>query len=219
MSHHRLGPSLLAEGIGTFVLVFAGCGAIAVDSLQGGLGSAGVAAAFGLAIMVMVYALGHVSGAHFNPAVTAAFAISGHLPPVRVLPYWTAQVAGAVLAAAFLRVSLGDGVALGVTQPSGSAVQAFAWELVLSAILMLVITAVATDARAVGQAAAIAIGGTVALGSLVGGPISGASMNPARSLGPARVSGEQADQWIYLTAPIIGASLAALAYDRLRDRA
>jgi MIP family channel proteins len=215
----RLGPALLAEGIGTFVLVFAGCGAIAVGSLHSGLTGPAVAAAFGLAIMVMIYAVGHASGAHFNPAVTAAFAISGHLPWARVPAYWLAQVAGAISAALFLRLSLGDGASLGVTQPSGSAAQAFAWELVLSAMLMLVITAVATDVRAVGQAAAIAIGGTVALGALVGGPVSGASMNPARSLGPALVSGDLGDLWIYLIAPVVGAATAALLYDRLRQRA
>jgi len=214
----QLRPALLAEAIGTFVLVFAGCGSIAVDSINHNLGSWGIASAFGLAIMVMVYALGHVSGAHFNPAVTAAFAVSGHLPWRRVAPYWIAQVAGAVAAALFLHLSLGDAASLGVTQPSGSAWQAFAWELVLSAMLMLVITSVATDARAVGQGAAIAIGGTVALCALVGGAISGASMNPARSLGPALVSGDLSSLWIYLTAPLLGAGFAALLYDRLRHR-
>jgi MIP family channel proteins len=206
-----LGPALVAEAIGTFALVFLGCGAVAVGSL----GTAGVAAAFGLAIMTMIYALGHVSGAHFNPAVTAGFAAGRHFPASRVVPYWAAQVSGAVVAAALLRATLGD-VPLGVTRPAGSDVQAFAWEVVLTFFLMLVIVAVATDTRAVGQAAAIAIGGTVALGALVGGPISGASMNPARSLGPAIVSGDLAAIWIYLVAPPIGAILAALIYRFLR---
>ncbi len=180
-----LGPALVAEAIGTFALVFAGCGAIAV----GTLGPPGVAAAFGLAIMVMIYALGHVSGAHFNPAVTAAFAVGRHFPAVRVVPYWVAQILGAIAGAALLRATLGD-VPLGVTHPSGSDIQSLVWEVVLTFFLMLVIVAVATDTRAVGQGAAIAIGGAVALGSLVGGPISGASMNPARSIGPAVVSGD-----------------------------
>jgi MIP family channel proteins len=206
-----LGPALVAEAIGTFALVFAGCGAIAV----GALGDAGVAAAFGLAIMTMIYALGHVSGAHFNPAVTAAFAVGRHFPAARVLPYWAAQIGGALAAALVLRASLGD-VPLGVTQPAGSAVQAFVWEAVLTFFLMLVIVAVATDTRAVGQAAAIAIGGAVALGALVGGPVSGASMNPARSIGPAVVSGDLTDLWIYLVAPPVGAIAAALAYPYLR---
>ncbi len=209
-----LGPALVAEAIGTFTLVFAGCGAIAV----GTLGPTGVAAAFGLAIMTMIYALGHVSGAHFNPAVTAAFAVGRHFPAGRVLPYWAAQISGAVAAAALLRVTLGD-VPLGVTHPAGTDGQALIFEVTLTFFLMLVIVAVATDTRAVGQAAAIAIGGTVALGALVGGPISGASLNPARSLGPALVSGDLAGLWIYLAGPPIGAIAAALVYGYLRPTA
>ena len=214
MKAPTIGPALVAEAIGTFALVFAGCGAIAV----GQLGDAGVAAAFGLAIMAMIYALGHVSGAHFNPAVTAAFAVGRHFPVSRVLPYWTAQVAGAIAAAVVLRLTLGD-VPLGVTQPSGSDVQALVWEAILTFFLMLVIVAVATDTRAVGQAAAIAISGAVALGALVGGPISGASINPARSIGPAVVSGDLSHLWIYLVAPPAGAIAAALVYRYLRPTA
>ena len=209
----RLGPALVAEAIGTFTLVFAGCGAIAVGSVA----PTGVAAAFGLAIMTMIYALGQVSGAHFNPAVTAAFAVGRHFPVARVLSYWVAQVTGAIAGAALLRATLGD-VALGVTHPNGSDIQALVWEVVLTFFLMLVIVAVATDTRAIGQGAAIAIGGTVALGALVGGPISGASMNPARSLGPALVSGNLSDLWIYLVAPPVGAIAAALLYGYLRPR-
>lgn len=206
-----LGPALVAEAIGTFALVFAGCGAVAAGSLTG----PGIAAAFGLAVMTMIYALGHVSGAHFNPAVTVAFAVGRHFPVARVGPYWAAQIVGALGGAALLRATLGD-VPLGVTQPTGGTVQAIAWEAVLTFFLMLVIVAVATDSRAVGQAAAIAIGGTVALGALVGGPVSGASMNPARSLGPAIVAGDLSNQWIYLVAPPIGAIAAALIYRYLR---
>ncbi|HUQ78563.1 MAG TPA: MIP family channel protein [Patescibacteria group bacterium] len=212
MRSRSLGPALVAEAIGTFTLVFAGCGAIAV----GGLGPTGVAAAFGLAIMTMIYALGHVSGAHFNPAVTAAFALGRHFPVARVLPYWAAQVVGALAGAALLRATLGD-VPLGVTHPLGSDIQALVWEVVLTFFLMLVIVAVATDTRAVGQAAAIAIGGTVALAALVGGPISGASMNPARSLGPAFVSGDLSDLWIYLVGPPVGAVAAAVVYRYLHS--
>lgn len=206
-----LGPALVAEAIGTFTLVFAGCGAIALGSVE----PVGVAAAFGLAIMVMIYALGHVSGAHLNPAVTAAFAVGRHFPISRVVPYWAAQVAGAIAGAAVLRATLGD-VPLGVTQPTGSHLQALVWEGVLTFFLMLVIVAVATDTRAVGQAAAIAIGSAVALGALVGGPVSGASMNPARSIGPAVASGDLTDLWIYLTAPPLGAIVAVLVYRYLR---
>lgn len=165
--------------------------------------------------MTMIYALGHVSGAHFNPAVTAAFAVGRHFPAARVVPYWAAQVGGAIVGAALLRSTLGD-APLGVTHPAGSDAQALVWEAVLTFFLMLVIVAVATDTRAVGNVAAIAIGGTVALGALVGGPISGASLNPARSLGPAIVSGDLSALWIYLVAPPGGAIAAAVVYRYLR---
>ncbi len=199
--------------MGTFALVFAGCGAIAVGSL----GGTGIAAAFGLAIMTMIYALGHVSGAHFNPAVTAAFVVGRHFPLSRALPYWGAQAAGAIAAAALLQLTLGDSVSRAVTQPTGSDGQALIWEMALTFFLMLVIVAVATDTRALGEAAAIAIGGAVAMGSLVGGPVSGASMNPARSLGPALVTGDLNDLWIYVIGPIIGATLAVLLYGYIHD--
>jgi MIP family channel proteins len=208
---------LAAEALGTFALVFFGCGAIMVDATTGALGQLGIALAFGLAITTMIYALGHVSGAHFNPAVSFGFALTRHFPWSRVAAYWAAQVGGAVAAAALLRASLGDVANVGATLPSGSDRQAFLWEVALTFFLMLVIMAVATDTRAVGEAAALAIGGTVALGALVGGPVSGASMNPARSLGPALVSGDLDALWIYLLAPLVGASLGALAYQFLRS--
>jgi aquaporin NIP len=204
----------LAEFIGTFALVFFGCGAIA-----NGLTPTAVALAFGLAIGVMVYALGHVSGAHFNPAVSIGFAVGRHMGWRRAATYACVQVAGAIAAALLLRLCLGPAAHLGVTQPTGSDLQAVTWEAVLTFFLMLVITAVATDDRAVGNAAALAIGGTVALGALVGGPISGASMNPARSLGPAIVSGDLTGIWIYLLAPIFGSAVAAIMYGFLREPA
>ena len=204
--------ALAAEFLGTFALVFFGCGAIA-----NGLPPTSVALAFGLVIAVMVYALGHISGAHFNPAVSIGFAIGRHLPWSKVAAYATAQVLGATAGALALRITLGPDADLGVTQPAGSDLQSFAWEAALTFFLMLVITAVATDIRAVGQAAALAIGGTVALGALVGGPISGASMNPARSIGPAIVSGDLAHLWIYLAAPIVGALAGSLAYSLMRE--
>jgi len=211
-----LARALAGEVIGTFALVFAGCGAIMVDAKTQALGQVGIAATFGLVIMAMVYALGHVSGAHFNPAVTFAFALTRHFPWPRVGAYWAAQLAGALVAALLLRSSLGDLADVGATLPSGSRGQAFVWELVLSFFLMLVIMAVATDTRAVGEAAAIAIGGTVALDALFGGPISGASMNPARSLAPAIVAANLDAVWVYLTAPLVGATLGALAYGLVR---
>ena len=211
-----LARTLVAEAIGTFALVFAGCGAIMVDAKTHQLGHIGVAITFGLVIMFGIYAVGHISGAHFNPGVTFAFALSRHFPWSRATAYWAAQLVGALTAAALLRASLGNVADVGATQPSGSQGQAFLWELVLTFFLMFVIMAVATDTRAVGEAAAIAIGGTVGLDAMFGGPISGASMNPARSIGPAFVSGNLHALWLYIAAPILGASLAALASQFVR---
>jgi MIP family channel proteins len=208
--------SLVAEAIGTFTLVFAGCGAIMVNAKTGQLGHVGIAISFGLVIMAMIYAVGHISGAHFNGAVTFAFAVTRHFPWSKALGYWGAQLVGAIAAAALLRASLGNIAHVGATLPSGSNAQSFLWELVMSAFLMFVILAVATDTRAVGEAAAIAIGGTILLDAMFGGPISGASMNPMRSAGPAIVSGDLHALWIYLLAPVIGASFGALAYQFVR---
>jgi MIP family channel proteins len=216
MISRPLARLLAAEFVGTFALVFAGCGAIMVDAKTGALGHVGVALSFGLVIMVMIYAVGHISGAHFNPAVTFAFALSRHFPWPRALGYWTAQLLGALTAAAILRGSLGDIADLGATLPSGSQAQSFLWELVLSFFLMFVIMAVATDTRAVGEAAAIAIGATVGLDAMFGGPISGASMNPARSIAPALLSANLHALWLYIVAPILGASLGALTYQLIR---
>ena len=216
MAERSVGNALAAEAIGTFALVFAGCGAVMVDAKTGALGHTGVAATFGLVIMVMIYAVGHVSGAHFNPAVSFAFALTRHFPWARTAAYWGAQTAGALVAAAVLRGSLGSVANVGATVPSGSKSQSFLWEVVLTFFLMFVIMAVATDTRAVGEAAAIAIGGTVGLDALFGGPISGASMNPARSLGPALVSGDTASLWLYIVAPLCGAAIGAVAYQLVR---
>jgi aquaporin NIP len=208
--------STVAEGVGTFALVFAGAGAIVVDARTHALGHVGVAITFGLVIMAMIYAVGHVSGAHFNPAVTFAFALTRHFPWARAVAYWIAQLAGALVAAVLIRTSLGSDAHLGATLPSGSQAQSFVWELVLTFFLMFVIMAVATDTRAVGEAAAIAIGGTVGLDAMFGGPISGASMNPARSIGPALVSGDLHALWLYIVAPLVGASVGALVYQFVR---
>ena len=208
------------EAIGTFALVFAGCGAIVADAERdGALGTVGVALVFGLIIMVMVYAGGHLSGAHYNPAVTVAFALARHFPPREALAYVAAQVAGATLAALLLLAAWVDQPAnLGATVPSVGTGTAFLYEVLLTAFLMFVITAVATDTRAVGAAAAIAIGGTVGLDALFGGPITGASMNPARSFGPALASGTWTDLWIYLAAPLVGAAIGVFAYELVRGR-
>lgn len=207
-----------AEGIGVFALVFAGCGAIVTESQHPGtLGSVGIALVFGLVIMAMIYATGHLSGAHLNPAVTIAFLCTRHLPRVDALAYLLAQLAGALLAAGLLAaIWPSDPAALGTTLPTVGVGSALAYEAVLTAFLMFVIMAVATDTRAVGAGAAIAIGGTVGLDALFGGPITGASMNPARSIGPALVSGELHDLWIYVVAPLAGALIGALAYQLVR---
>jgi MIP family channel proteins len=206
----------LAEAMGTFALVFAGCGAIVIDSQTGAVTHVGIAATFGLVIMVMIYAFGHISGAHFNPAVTLAFAAGRHFPWRQVPLYWIAQLGGALLASLLLRELFGLAGNLGATVPAGSARQSLVLELVLTFFLMLVITAVATDTRAVGQAAAIAIGATVGLDAMFAGPISGASMNPARSLAPALVSGTWTSQWIYLVGPALGALLGVTLYQIVR---
>jgi aquaporin NIP len=211
-----LARALVAELIGTFALVFAGAGAIMVDAKTHALGHIGVAIAFGLVIMVMIYAVGHISGAHFNPAVSFAFALRRHFPWPRAAAYWLAQAAGALIAAAILRASLGNLEHVGATLSAGSQAQALLWETVLTFFLMFVIMSVATDTRAVGEAAAIAIGGTVGLDAMFGGPISGASMNPARSLGPALVGGDLHALWLYVAAPLAGAALGALAYQFVR---
>ena len=209
---------LAAEALGTFALVFFGAGAIMVATKYGSFGQLGVALAFGLAVAAMIYTLGHISGAHINPAVSLAFALARHFPWRHVGAYWIAQCLGATAAALMLRGSLGDIADVGATAPSGSDGQSFLWEVVLTFFLMLVIMAVATDTRAVGEAAALAVGGAVGLGALVGGPISGASMNPARSLGPALAAGDLGDLWIYVLAPLLGAALGAVAYQLLRGK-
>jgi aquaporin NIP len=219
---HRpdLARRALAEGLAAFALVFAGCGAIVADEVyRGKLGALGIALAFGLVIMVMVYATGHLSGAHINPAVTLAFTLSRHFPPREALAYIAAQCAGAIVASfALLAIWPGQPAQLGATTPSVGVGSALAYEAVLSAFLMFVIMAVATDTRAAGAAAAIAIGGTIGLDALVGGPVTGASMNPARSLGPALAAVEWRDFWIYVAGPIGGTALGGLAYQLVRGQ-
>ena len=213
----RLAQKVGAEAIGTFVLVLVGCGAIMVEAAAPGrVGALGVALAFGLAVAIMVYAVGHVSGAHFNPAVTVAFAATGRFRWREVGPYCLGQCVAACAAAAILRGLLGDVAHVGATLPAGGVGAALVAETVFTALLMFVISSVATDARAVSQMAGVAIGGAVAVGSLVSGPVSGASLNPARSLGPALVSGAWDAPWIYVVGPLLGALVGALAYRLIR---
>jgi MIP family channel proteins len=215
-------PGLLrrsaAEAVAAFALVFAGCGAIVTDATRNGaLGTVGVALVFGLVIMVMVYATGHLSGAHINPAVTIAFTLTRHFPVRDAAAYVMAQLAGAAAGAFVLLAAWSDKPAyLGATRPSVGDATALLYEVVLTALLMFVIVAVATDTRAVGAAAALAIGGAVGLDALFGGPLTGASMNPARSFGPALASGHWNAFWIYVIGPVAGAALGATAYQFVR---
>jgi MIP family channel proteins len=207
-----------AEALGTFCLVFAGTGAVVVDRVAGGpIGHGGIAAAFGLVVAAMILALGHISGAHLNPAVTAAFAVGRHFPAREIAPYVAAQVAGAAGASLALRGLFGREGGLGVTHPAhvGPA-GALMLEAGLTLVLVVVILAVATDARAQGSLAAIAVGATVAVEALVLGPITGASMNSARSLGPALAAWDGADLWLYLAGPLAGGLAGALLYGWLR---
>ncbi|MBZ0177576.1 MAG: MIP family channel protein [Candidatus Methanoperedens sp.] len=207
---------IAAEFIGTFALVFAGTGAIIDDSLTGKIGQIGIAMSFGLVVAVMIYSLGHISKAHFNPAVTIGFASVGKFEKKHVLPYIAAQIGGAILASALLFMIFGNIGNLGATLPRGSWMQSFILEVVMTFFLMLVIISVATDSRVKPEISGIAIGGVVALDALFGGAISGASMNPARSLGPAIIGGIFDNQWIYLIAPVIGSLIAVVIYEYIR---
>ncbi|HET8820780.1 MAG TPA: MIP family channel protein [Thermoleophilaceae bacterium] len=213
-----LGRRAAAETLATFALVFAGCGAVVANAqYDGRLGTVGVSLVFGLVILVMVYATGHLSGAHINPAVTIAFTLSRHFSVRDATAYIAAQLVGATAGALVLLAVWPDQPGdLGATVPSVAIGSAFVYELVLTAFLMFVIMAVATDTRAVGAAAAIAIGGTVALNALFGGPVTGASMNPARSFGPALAAGEWTNFWLYVAGPVVGAALGAFAYQLVR---
>ena len=204
------------EFVGTYALVTTGCGAIVVNTLTGTVSHVGVALTFGLIITVMIAATGHISGAHFNPAVTLAFAFIRRFRWSEVPLYISGQVLGAIFGALTLRVLFGVTASLGVTLPQADPIQSLMLELLLTAGLMFVIIAVATDPRVPHPLAALAIGATVALGALWAGPISGASMNPARSFGPALVAGVWSSHWIYWLGPTLGAGVGALVYEALR---
>lgn len=202
--------TLLSEAIGTYALVFAGCGAIVVNDLYGGaLGHLGICLVFGLVVMAMIYAVGNISGAHFNPAVTLGFYFAGRLPGAMVLPYGASQFIGAVLAALTLRLLFPEHTTLGATLPAIDPARAFALEALGTFLLMFVILNVATGHQEKGIMAGAAIGGTVAMIALFAGPVTGASVNPARSLGPALITFNVNSLWLYLLAPVAGAWLAS----------
>jgi aquaporin Z len=199
----------LAEAIGTFALVFCGTGAVIINDVTGGnVGHTGVAITFGLIVMVMIYAFGSISGTHINPAVTIGFSLTDRFPKKDLLPYILAQLVGAFLASGVLKVLFQEHDTLGSTLPYDGIFQSFILEIILTYFLMLVILFVSQN-KSVSAFAGIAIGGTVLLEAMFAGPITGASMNPARSLAPALVSGHLEHLWAYLVAPIIGAILAS----------
>jgi len=199
------------------MLVFIGPGAASVEAWSPGtVTPVGIALAFGFAILAGVYALGHISGAHFNPAVTLGFALRGRFPRADALSYVGAQLVGAAAAALLLRALMGTTGAAAVTIPRIGLISALGVEVVLTFFLMLVVVAVSTDARVSGRVAGLAVGLAVAFDALMGGPLTGASMNPARSFGPALAAGIWTAHWLYWLGPLVGAWLAVLTYDYLR---
>ncbi|HTJ50038.1 MAG TPA: MIP family channel protein, partial [Cyclobacteriaceae bacterium] len=199
----------IAEVIGTFALVFCGTGAIIINQeSSGAITHVGIAFTFGFIVMVMIYALGPISGAHLNPAVTIAFTFAKRFPAKEIVPYVLSQCIGAVLASGTLHFLFPLNILLGSTIPAGTELQSFIFELILTFFLMLVIIHVATGSKEQGMFAGLAIGSTVLLEAMFAGPICGASMNPVRSFAPAIVSGHLEHLWIYLLAPVIGAVAA-----------
>jgi aquaporin Z len=199
---------LSSELFGTFTLVFAGTGAIVVNDTYGAVTHVGIALTFGLVVLALIYALGDVSGAHLNPAVTLGFFLARRFPGRLVAPYLLSQCGGALLASSALRGLFIQHATLGATQPAGAVLQSFVFEILLTLFLMLVILSVSTGSQEKGVMAGVAVGSVIALEALFAGPVCGASMNPARSLAPALVSGHVEHLWLYLTAPILGAALA-----------
>jgi len=209
----------VAEITGTFALVFCGTGAMVIDKESGGaVTHVGVAITFGLIVMSMIYALGDISGAHLNPAVSIAFVLAGRLPVKSLGIYIASQIAGAFIASGALKILFPANEFLGATLPAGSAMQSFLLELVLTFLLMLVIINVATGSKEQGLFAGLAIGSVVLLEAMFAGPICGASMNPARSLAPALVSGHTEYLWVYLLAPVAGAALAIPLWKYLNSK-
>lgn len=208
----------IAEYVGTFGIVFAPV-ALSATGHFSGADSSLMAASWvsGLAVLAMIYALGHISAAHFNPAVTLGFAVARRFPWKYVVPYWIAEFMGGITAAALVALFFGGGHGIHIPA-SGPLLRAVGVEAVLTFFLMLVIIAVATDKRANGAVPGLAIGLTVVFDVLIGGAITGGSMNPARSLGPALFGGVAplSVYWVYVVGPVIGAVVASLLYERIR---
>ncbi len=210
---------LIAEIVGTFTLVFAGTGAIIVNQQTNGvITHVGIAATFGLAIMIMIFAVGRVSGAHFNPAVTIGAAVAKRFEWKEVAPYIIAQCIGAFIASGALKALFPENAMLGTCAPSGSEMQSLILEAIMTFFLVFVILNSTDKFSPNWVVPAIAIGGTITLDALFGGPISGASMNPARSLAPAVVSGHMASIWVYMAGPILGGIVAAIVYALVREK-
>lgn len=209
----------LAEIIGTFALVFCGTGAIIINQETGGvITHAGIATTFGLIVAAMIYTLGDISGAHFNPAVTIAFWVARSFPAKEILPYIFSQMIGAFAASFTLHFLFPANQFLGATLPAGSELQSFILETILTFILMFTILHVAKGSKEQGMFAGLAIGSVVLLEAMFAGPICGASMNPVRSLSPALVSGHTEHLWVYVTAPLLGALIAVLAWMGLKEK-
>jgi aquaporin Z len=209
----------LAELVGTFALIFCGTGAVVINQqTNGSLTHVGVAITFGLIVMVMIYSLGDISGAHLNPAVTIAFTLAKKFPLKQVLPYIISQLSGALLASLILTYLFPTNKTLGATLPAGTEMQSFILEFILSFLLMLVIINVATGSKEQGMFAGLAIGFMVLLEAMFAGLISGASMNPARSISPAIVSGHLEHLWVYIVAPIAGTAFAIPVCKILHDK-
>ncbi|XP_008784026.2 aquaporin NIP2-1-like [Phoenix dactylifera] len=208
---------VVAEMISTFLLVFVTCGAAALyGSDNSRISQLGQSVAGGLIVTVMIYAVGHISGAHMNPAVTLAFAVLRHFPWIQVPFYWSAQISGAVIASFILRQLLHPITNLGTTTPSGTPWQALVMEIVVTFCMMFVTLAVATDTKAVGELAGLAVGSSVCITSILAGPVSGGSMNPARTLGPAIASKRYNSLWVYFLGPVLGTLSGGSAYTFIR---
>jgi aquaporin NIP len=208
----------IAEALATFILVFCGTGAMTINEVtHGAVTHPGVAIVWGLIVMAMIYSVGAISGAHMNPAVTIAFAVNKSFPKRQILPYIASQLMGAFAASFILKNLFPQSEFFGATLPSGTALQSLVLEFILTFILMFVILQVATGSKEQGMFAGLAIGGVVLLEAMFAGPVSGASMNPARSIAPALLSGHVEHLWVYILAPVAGALLAVVMYKYLKS--